>query len=559
MFGSSVLLLVLFLTAPPDGEMPRVGEAGDAIVATSRDGPIRAGEFRAWLLSRDIDESAYDRRELLGRFAAERYLEREARELGVHATARYRFGIRLARETALRYAYGRRVTETVSASPSEVAAFLEAHPERWRRPRKLRLQNLFRRVPPEATVEQRDAVKAEVEAIRERLLAGADFVETALAESDSQTRYRGATIGNVGPGELPPDLEAVVFSLEPGEISPVTETVDGFTLFRVDSIVPAHEPTAQEMRQRAQEHLSNQQRQEAWQAERERLTTGPEIEIDLEAAHDPATADTAPVLRYPEGELTRAEVRLLAAERGFDRPLAEQPPARLRALLEDYLLVVRAAQAARDAGLADDPSVRQAVERRSRELLAGEALRRRVAARFEPLTEGEIEAYYAAHRDSFHRLERYELRAIRSTFTARDARAAMDRMVGLTRDLRSAALGFEEASRAVSDLPVSQEGGYLGWLTSERVAGIGPRLLRALELHPPGAIVGPVQQDDGLWILQAIDYEPARPETFAEARDEAERRLGQARVAALQAEVEEELVVALEVEPLAPTHSPFEP
>jgi parvulin-like peptidyl-prolyl isomerase len=78
---------------------------------------------------------------------------------------------------------------------------------------------------------------AAAQAALARLEAGENFVDLAQELSaDSATRETGGDLGWFPRGihYIPPEVEAVAFSLEPGQVSPVIESVIGYHLIRVE-------------------------------------------------------------------------------------------------------------------------------------------------------------------------------------------------------------------------------------------------------------------------------------------------------------------------------------
>ncbi len=70
--------------------------------------------------------------------------------------------------------------------------------------------------------------------IYQRLQEGAKFEEVAAKESDDgQTAARGGAIGAVGPGMLPPELEAKVMQMKEGQISGPIPSRYGIHIFKV--------------------------------------------------------------------------------------------------------------------------------------------------------------------------------------------------------------------------------------------------------------------------------------------------------------------------------------
>jgi len=85
---------------------------------------------------------------------------------------------------------------------------------------------------PELTEEQ---AKAKAEDIRKKLVAGADFAETAKKESDDTgSGSRGGDLGAFGHGQMVPEFEAAAFAAKAGEITPVVRTQFGYHIIKVE-------------------------------------------------------------------------------------------------------------------------------------------------------------------------------------------------------------------------------------------------------------------------------------------------------------------------------------
>lgn len=80
-----------------------------------------------------------------------------------------------------------------------------------------------------------EQAREKIQDIYERLKAGADFKELALAESEADNAKDEGDMGWIGEGILPKEFEEVAFELEPGEFSEVVEKALGYDVisFRI--------------------------------------------------------------------------------------------------------------------------------------------------------------------------------------------------------------------------------------------------------------------------------------------------------------------------------------
>jgi len=93
-------------------------------------------------------------------------------------------------------------------------------------------------INPQASAKAKAAAYAKAESLRAEIVAGGDFARIAKRESmDSTTREVGGDLGwNRRGGGLVPSFERMLFSVEPGQISPVFETPFGYHILRVDRV-----------------------------------------------------------------------------------------------------------------------------------------------------------------------------------------------------------------------------------------------------------------------------------------------------------------------------------
>jgi peptidyl-prolyl cis-trans isomerase SurA len=75
----------------------------------------------------------------------------------------------------------------------------------------------------------KEQARAKIEKISDQLIEGGSFEEIAKASSDDvATSAQGGMIGELRSGLTVPTFESAAFALEPGEISPIIETVFGY-------------------------------------------------------------------------------------------------------------------------------------------------------------------------------------------------------------------------------------------------------------------------------------------------------------------------------------------
>ncbi len=102
--------------------------------------------------------------------------------------------------------------------------------------REYRLSHILVSIPEAATPDQVEAARKRAEDILARLRAGADFAQTAIAESDSQQALNGGDLGWRKTGKLPSFFSDVVNELQKGQISNLIRSPSGFHIIKITDI-----------------------------------------------------------------------------------------------------------------------------------------------------------------------------------------------------------------------------------------------------------------------------------------------------------------------------------
>jgi parvulin-like peptidyl-prolyl isomerase len=114
--------------------------------------------------------------------------------------------------------------DEIEVTDEEVSEYYELHKREFLRPERVRVSQIL--------------VKTEGKAVeileRVKNASGEDFREIAREESSGVEASKGGEMGLFEMGQLPSEMEKVVFSLKAGEISPVVESSYGYHIFRLD-------------------------------------------------------------------------------------------------------------------------------------------------------------------------------------------------------------------------------------------------------------------------------------------------------------------------------------
>jgi PPIC-type PPIASE domain len=109
------------------------------------------------------------------------------------------------------------------------------------------LQQILIRVPDAASEAQVDSLRLFAEELRERVVAGEDFGQLARTYSDDpSSASQGGKLGWVGRDRLVPELDAIVFHMEPGTVSEAVRSSFGY---HIVTVTDRQEPDFEEVRE----------------------------------------------------------------------------------------------------------------------------------------------------------------------------------------------------------------------------------------------------------------------------------------------------------------------
>lgn len=166
--------------------------------------------------------------------------------------------------------------------------------------------------PDSATQEQRDSVWALARQIRERAVQGEDFATLAKEYSqDPGSAQQGGDLGWFQAGSMVKPFEEAAFKLKPGEISPVTETLFGLHIIKVEE---RQTPSFEEQAPQFRRQMVAQRQQAALRTYVDSLTEPLDLKVE-NGAYDVARDLSS----HPAEELSgRAASRALVTWKGGD-------------------------------------------------------------------------------------------------------------------------------------------------------------------------------------------------------------------------------------------------
>ena len=149
------------------------------------------------------------------------------------------FETALARELKVDAVLEKVASGAAAVSDIDVELYCHYHPDQFRRPETRRTRQILITINEALSENVREAAKNRIEVIAKRLAKDPKrFEEQALKHSECPTALQGGLLGDMPRGQLYPELDAVLFELEPMQISRTLESPLGFHILRCDDISP---------------------------------------------------------------------------------------------------------------------------------------------------------------------------------------------------------------------------------------------------------------------------------------------------------------------------------
>ncbi len=149
------------------------------------------------------------------------------------------YRISLERELKVETVLEKVGSRAARVSDIDVELYYHYHPEQFQRPETRMARHILVTINEDLPENTREAAARRIESIAARLAREPKrFEEQAMKHSECPTALQGGMLGEVMQGQLYPELDAVLFQLEPMQLSGVVESPVGLHLVRCDSITP---------------------------------------------------------------------------------------------------------------------------------------------------------------------------------------------------------------------------------------------------------------------------------------------------------------------------------
>ena len=281
------ILLILVLVP---GVLPARGQLPDDRVAVVNGVDIPTAEFEAALQQALLPWSEKDdaptgaglqalHREVLTNLIGRRLAYQESRRLGIRVDddrvdaemdklaarfseatdfgealhradlSRSQLRAQLRRDIAIRLLLEDQVLQHVEVDEREIKAFYDSNPNLFKKPAQVKASHIFVAAGPDSSREERSAAVALLRKIQGQLGQGVPFSELALDYSQCPSSQNGGDLGYFDKEKMIKGFADAAFALNPGEVSDIVRTGQGYHLIMVADRQPKMKLTFEDVRE----------------------------------------------------------------------------------------------------------------------------------------------------------------------------------------------------------------------------------------------------------------------------------------------------------------------
>jgi peptidyl-prolyl cis-trans isomerase D len=148
----------------------------------------------------------------------------------------------------------------VQITDDRLAQYYEDHKEEFRQDEQVRARHILFKIAQQSAAEEEAKVRAEAEAVLQRIQAGEDFAEVASQTSqDPASAQQGGDLGFFKRGGMVQSFEDVAFALRPDEVSDPVRTEFGYHLIKVEEVQEAGYRPLESVRDELRARLSSEE------------------------------------------------------------------------------------------------------------------------------------------------------------------------------------------------------------------------------------------------------------------------------------------------------------
>ena len=292
----TALYLFQILIILPCVSLAQTQALPDDQVAAVNGAPVYTAEFEAalhqamqpWAVAeKDVSDDRLRalRKEVLENLIGRRLAYQESRRLGIQvdsdlvdremerAAARFstatdftaalngvdlsrdRLRLQFRQDIAIRLLLEEQVLQHVEVNDRELREFYDNNPNLFKTPALVKASHIFIAAGSDSTREKRQEAVALLRDIQEQLAQGVAFTELAIDYSQCSSSENGGDLGYFEKEKMIKGFAEAAFALNPGEVSDIVRTGQGYHLIMVEDRKPKMKLTFKDVREKLRQNL----------------------------------------------------------------------------------------------------------------------------------------------------------------------------------------------------------------------------------------------------------------------------------------------------------------
>ena len=182
------------------------------------------------------------------------------------------------------------VYDSISIQEGDIESFYNENPAYFQMPEQVSARHIILTTDGSESETQRGELNAQLTAIRQEIIDGADFAAVAQEKSQGPSAPNGGDLGTFARGQMVGEFDEVVFALEEGEISQPFMTQFGYHIAQVTKKIPAQTRTLDQSRDMIRQFITDQEQNRAAQVYLEGLRGAATVEELIQFSSEEAPA-----------------------------------------------------------------------------------------------------------------------------------------------------------------------------------------------------------------------------------------------------------------------------
>jgi peptidyl-prolyl cis-trans isomerase SurA len=184
------------------------------------------------------------------------------------------------------------VMSKIAVNDEEAREYYNTHRAEFTAPRTITLREVFVNVPGDGktvNVGRDEEALAKINAIRQRALNGDSFEKLAADLSDSPSRANAGLIGPLSASDLSPELQKLLESMNPGDITQPLRSAKGYQILKLESAEAAQTKSFEAAREEISNRVFTDKRRDEFEKYLKKLRSQAIIEwknADVKKAYD---------------------------------------------------------------------------------------------------------------------------------------------------------------------------------------------------------------------------------------------------------------------------------